>query len=110
MTAFRYRDVEFWKFFQDDSVSFLKNCLEWIKRADLIFIDTIHSYEHTMEELRYSCRLSDNILLDDATFEGNDFDDEPGGVKKAIEDWIYQFPEWKRSDYGNGTVCFITKM
>ena len=109
MTAVRYKDVPFWKFFQVDSLVFLQECIDVTMRVDLVFIDTIHSYDHTLKELNMSMKITDNILMDDATFEGNDFDPRPGGVRRAIEEWLLFNPGWKRTDFADATVSLLQK-
>lgn len=107
MTWRRYSGVPFWSFVQEDSIFLLNN---WTLPVDMVFIDTIHSYSHTKEELRLAESITDSILLDDATFEGNGFDPEPGGVKRAIEEWVpTNGCKWDKTFYGCGTVCLLEK-
>ena len=110
MTAKRYKGIYYWNFFLADSVSFLQECVRERVRVDLVFIDTIHSYGHTLKELDLAYMLSDDLLMDDATFEGNDFDEKPGGVKRALEEWMRDGANWKRTDYADGTVCLLQKV
>jgi predicted O-methyltransferase YrrM len=115
-TAFRYGKYDFWTFLQEDSVAFLKShadtpsALFGIRSIyDMIFIDTIHSYEHTLEELKWASKITRVILMDDATFEGNEFDEQPGGVKRAIKEWLEANSNWRRTDYANGTVSLLRR-
>lgn len=94
MTWVRYNKYPFWKFIQNDSLVILTEFLDHDKWWDLIFIDTIHSYTHTMKELDLASRMTNWMLMDDATFTGNDFDPEPGGVKRAIEEWSKSHQDW----------------
>lgn len=110
MTAARYGNVPFWNFFQADSLDFLTKCIQERVRVDMVFIDTIHSYEHTLKELDLAYQLTDYMLMDDATFEGNDFDEKPGGVKRALEEWMRDAANWERTDYADGTVCLLQKL
>lgn len=105
VTKIRYEHVGFWHFIQTDSVEYLKSMKD---QYDLIFIDTIHSYEHTLSELECASQRTDSILLDDATFEGNDFDKEKGGVKKAIQDWLKK-NVWYKVDIGTENVCLLKR-
>ena len=76
----------------------------------MVFIDTIHSYLHTLEEIRLSSKLTVNILLDDANFVGNDFDIEPGGVKRAIKEWLMERDglDWNRTDWWDGHTTLLS--
>lgn len=107
-TLHRYMMVSFWDFIQRDSVDVLKREVKDGKDYDLVFIDTIHSFEHTTEELRYAVLLTDHILLDDALFEGNEFDAEKGGVKKAIRIFLNEY-KWKKVDVGIDAICLLKK-
>jgi hypothetical protein len=92
-TGLRYNHVSHWKFVLTDSVKFLESVQD--RRFDMVFIDTIHSYTHTLKEIELSSRISDAILCDDITFPGNQDDPEPGGVKRAWEEWQAQYPHWE---------------
>uniref|UniRef100_A0A6M3KHG2 Uncharacterized protein n=1 Tax=viral metagenome TaxID=1070528 RepID=A0A6M3KHG2_9ZZZZ len=56
-----------------------------------------------------SAILTDNILLDDATFEGNDFDRMKGGVKRAIEVWLREDKSWKKVELSTTSICLLRK-
>jgi len=105
----RYYKYPWWVFIQEDSVKYLNGCLLNNKKFDMVFIDTIHSYEHTYNELNIACQLTNYMLMDDATFEGNNFDLIPGGVKEAIKIFMKNNPNWKRLDYGGASVCLLIK-
>lgn len=107
MTYERYKDVYFWRFNQVDSVAALELLVADKHKFDMVFIDTIHSYEHTTNELCLAQKLTDYILMDDATFEGNPFDKKGGGVKKAIENWREGNPDWSAVFYADNTVCLL---
>ena len=92
-TLLRYQYISHWKFVLTDSVKFLTESQD--KRFDMIFIDTIHSYTHTMKELELSSNITNAILCDDIIFAGNADDPEPGGVKRAWEEWIELNPTWE---------------
>ena len=97
-TWLRYNRYFFWKFIQGDSVNVLNDFVEKDTWWEMIFIDTIHSYTHTMKELNFASKITNLMLMDDATFEGNDFDPEPGGVKRAIKEWIEKNVDWEIID------------
>lgn len=92
-TGLRYNHVSHWKFVLTDSVKFLESVQD--KRFDMVFIDTIHSYTHTLKEIELSSNISDAILCDDITFGGNPNDPEPGGVKRAWEEWSEKNYKWE---------------
>jgi len=106
-TLRRYMMVSFWNFIQGDSIDILKIELSMGRSYHMVFIDTIHSYEHTMEELKNAKLLTKYILLDDATFEGNSFDEKKGGVKKAISDFMQEDNHAEKIDLGNPGVCLL---
>jgi len=108
-TLKRYMMVSFWDFIQDDSVKVLKMENQMGRKYDMVFIDTIHSYEHTMKELQNAILITNHILLDDALFEGNEFDEEKGGVKKAIKIFLDNYNMWKKVDLGNDGICLLSK-
>lgn len=89
----RYGQVSHWKFILGDSVVYLES--QQREQFDMIFIDTIHSYTHTLRELELSSNITSAILCDDIQFEGNANDDEPGGVKRAWEEWTEANPVWE---------------
>ena len=98
-----------WEFKYDDSVFFLSGLKVKGKRFDMIFIDTSHTYEHTMNEMNIANQLTDFMLMDDATFEGNEGDKIPGGVKKAIADWLANNEGWISQGFWNGCTVLISK-
>ncbi len=112
MTGIRYEQYlgSLWEFKYDDSVTFLSTRKAKGIRFDMIFIDTSHTYEHTMNELNIAYQLTNFMLMDDATFEGNATDKVQGGVKKAIVDWSSQNQGWKLQSFWNGCTVLFSKM
>uniref|UniRef100_A0A6M3J6H9 Methyltransferase n=1 Tax=viral metagenome TaxID=1070528 RepID=A0A6M3J6H9_9ZZZZ len=109
-TWYRYKSCIFWGFYMMDSLEFLHKVKDKFQvRPGLIFVDSIHSFEHTLSEIVLSAALTDNILLDDSTFEGNDFDEVKGGVKGAIEVWMEGNKNWKRTELNNNAICLLRK-
>lgn len=108
LTAKRYEKYKnvLWKFDQMDSTDYLIGCKG---PFDMIFIDTSHSYRPTMLELSLASKLTNNILMDDALFEGNSDDLEKGGVKRAIEDWTGANDDWTKTEYWHGNVVLLRK-
>lgn len=110
MTWLRYKNNSFWQFVQADSLEVLRDAISQGVKYDLVFIDTIHSYEHTLKEIKMASQITDNILLDDTLFPGNDFDTQPGGVKKALEEWVAENNTgWELTDY-NGVGLLRKKV
>lgn len=70
---------------------------------------TRSGYIPTIAELFFASKATNAILMDDATFEGNEGDVEMGGVKRAIAEWVQNYPEWKKTDLWNGAVVLLTK-
>jgi cephalosporin hydroxylase len=67
--------------------------------ADILFIDTSHSYAHTLAELvAYVPKLQPEgiVLLHDSNVEHASAEDEgnPWPVMRAIDTYISEFPEW----------------
>jgi predicted O-methyltransferase YrrM len=104
----KYRGI-LWNFKLDDSVRFLKNKVALNERYDMIFIDTSHTYEQTMNELAEASKITDYMLMDDATFEGNATDAIQGGVKKAISDWFANNRGWTLKEFWQGATVLISK-
>lgn len=67
--------------------------------ADIVFIDTSHSYRHTLAELvAYVPHLSPDgiVLLHDSNVEhcSDEDEGEPWPVRRAIDSYIAENPEW----------------
>ncbi len=105
----KYRGT-LWDFKYDDSVTFLSTRKAKGVRYDMIFIDTSHTYEHTMNELNVASQITDYILMDDALFEGNVGDKVMGGVKKAISDWKANNEGWEFKELWSGNTMLISKV
>ena len=102
----RYKDVPFWHFRQANSLDILQEEIEAGNKWDVVFLDTLPYYQHTLKELDLACQITDHILLDDITMEALEHDKE-GGKKRAVLEWVPKHSEWKRIDYeppGSHTV------
>ncbi len=108
-TWVRYGKVPFWKFIQQDSVKVLESFVDSPMWFDMVFIDTIHSYEHTRKEVELSSKITDAILMDDIFFPGNDFDAEPGGVRRAWEEWQEKEKDWNARTFDSGKIGLLTR-
>lgn len=111
VTRIRYEKYlgNIWDFKHDDSVVYLSNKVAINQKFDLIFIDTSHTYEHTIKEMELASKITNFILMDDALFEGNQTDKIQGGVKRAIEEWCKNNNEWKRQDLWQGNTALLSK-
>jgi predicted O-methyltransferase YrrM len=111
MTGKRYEKYlgSLWEFKYDDSVTFLSEKKAKEKRFDMIFIDTSHTYEHTMNEMNIASQITNFMLMDDALFTGNATDRVQGGVKKAISDWFDLNKGWKLQEFWQGNTVLISK-
>jgi hypothetical protein len=98
ITWIRYKDYPFWTFRQADSLVVLNEMIKSNTRWDVIFLDTLPYYQHTLKELDLACQITDHILLDDITMEALEHDKE-GGKKRAVLEWVPKHPEWERVDY-----------
>lgn len=99
-----------WTFIQDDSIKVLDHVK--IKSGlsfDMVFVDTIHSYTQTTKELDIAQYITNAMLMDDCGFEGNDFDDQPGGVKRAIDEWHKKNSNWNYEEFKGRNVGLFTR-
>lgn len=111
-TKLRYEQFigKFWNFKYDDSVSFLNEKKAKEEAFDLIFIDTSHTYEHTKNEMKIASQITRYMLMDDALFEGNAGTTEiPGGVKRAIQEWMENHKDWEKKDFWGGNTVLLSK-
>ena len=111
VTRIRYEKYlgNIWDFKYDDSVTYLSNKVATNKRYDLIFIDTSHTYEHTVKEIKLASQITNFMLMDDALFEGNETDAVQGGVKKAIKEWCENNNGWEKIDLWQGNTVLLSQ-
>jgi predicted O-methyltransferase YrrM len=110
MTWKRYNPFsDIWTFTQADSMMILSMCADKGIRYDMVFIDTSHSYAPTVAEMLFASKVTDFMLMDDASFEGNEGDWEQGGVKRAVKEWCEIYHNWKRTDLWGDSVTLLTK-
>jgi hypothetical protein len=98
MTWVRYGKYPFWTFVQATSEKILQECMNQSKRFDMIFVDTMPTYKQTKIEMEIGHRLSDNLLLDDASRIGEEHDNE-GGKVLAKEEFLEQHKDWEMLEY-----------
>lgn len=111
MTGERYKEHlgKIWRFKYDDSCTWLVQKIAEDYRYDMIFIDTSHTYEQTISEMKYASQITMNMLMDDALFEGNANDKIQGGVKRAIAEWIEDYKDWEKTDLWGGNTVLLSK-
>ncbi len=96
----RYRDNKFWHFIQGDSITVMKKILGNFFPSlptffDMIFIDSSHTYPHTLKEIEQASFMAHAILMDDTTVEE---------VKKSLEEFLVGHREWLRIDLAHGVT------
>jgi len=86
-------------FYQGDSLDF---AVEWDRgKADIVFIDTSHTYEQTLKELEaFALLLKDGgtMFLHDVLAHIT-YDDPQYGVMQAIEEWLKTNTGWEFKFY-----------
>ena len=100
----RYRHYDFWHFVQGDSLTVMKALQkDEIKGLpttfDMIFIDSSHTYPHTLKELEQASGMTSAILCDDSSMDE---------VKQSIDEFLTNNPEWLRVDL-HSTVCLLER-
>lgn len=96
----RYRDTPFWHFIQGDSINTMRAIIDGAFKFapgsfDMIFIDSSHTYPHTLYEIKQASYMTDAILLDDTTVPD---------VKQSLEEFLTAHPEWLRIDLTHGVT------
>jgi predicted O-methyltransferase YrrM len=86
-----------WRFVKGDDLT-LTGLVD--EPVDVLFIDTSHHYQHTLEELRrfhWEVALDGCILMHDVELKNPEHapaSDPDFPVAAAIEDFLTEFPEW----------------
>jgi len=86
-------------FYKGDSLDFAE---EWDKgKADIIFIDTSHTYEQTLKELEAFTPLlkKDGVIYLHDTLAHITYSDPQYGVMKAIETYLQDNSGWKFKNF-----------
>lgn len=81
-----------WVFIQGNDLDIVKS---WNKEIDLLFIDTVHDYNHVLNELIEFSKFIEkgNILVHDSLVPSY-------GVKDAIKEFITKYPKWEYIELG----------
>lgn len=109
-TLERYENhSKYWTFILGDSKKTLRRFIEEERTFDLIFVDTSHTYIDTAAELDLAKRMTNVILMDDATFAGNTDDLVPGGVQRAIKEFKITNKDWGCKEFWGDAVVLFTK-
>ncbi len=94
-----HRGNRHWTFLQADSRDVrARNAIKSImlamnyQRPTMVFIDTIHTYEHVMEELNLWSALDPDFIVI------HDTESFPG-VKAAVEEWLVTVPETRAGEH-----------
>jgi hypothetical protein len=77
-----------------------------IEEADLLFVDSHHTYETVSKELSlHGHKIKKYIMFHDTVAYGEIGEDGGVGILKAIHEFLEANPEWKivhQVDYNNG--------
>jgi hypothetical protein len=79
-----------WVFFQADTAK-----LEEIPDCDLLFIDSLHTYDQVVAEIRHAHRVRRWIVLHDTVLFGINGEKGEGGILPAINQFLERNPSWK---------------
>ena len=96
----RYRHYSFWHFVQGDSLTVMKALqkdeINGLPNSfDLIFIDSSHTYPHTLRELEQASGMTNAILMDDTTMDE---------IKQSLNEFLSAHKEWLRLDLACGVT------
>ena len=80
----------------------------YIEETDLLFIDTLHTYEQVKAELLNSNKVKKYIILHDTKTFGNiDYNGIGVGIKPAVEEFLNNNKDWEieyETDINNGLM------
>ena len=95
----RYRNYPFWNFIQGDSIAVMKKLMgnheiSYLpSEYDFVFIDSSHTYPHTLKEIQQASYMTNAILLDDSTVPE---------IKQSLDEFLKENTEWLRIDLAHG--------
>jgi hypothetical protein len=79
-----------WNFCQADT-----STLSTIPECDLLFIDTLHTYNQVVAEIQHASRVRKWIVLHDTELFGINGEQGQVGILPAIDQFLERNPEWK---------------
>jgi cephalosporin hydroxylase len=84
-----------------------------IEQTDFLFIDTVHNYKHLIQELNlHADKVNKYIGFHDTDIFGLNGDDGGRGLLFAIEEFLYNHPEWVmdyKVNFNNGLTIIRRK-
>lgn len=80
---------DYWTFIVSDDMQY-----DWKEEVDVLFIDTSHEYNHTLEELRKYARLTKKVIFMHDTISFKE------GVQRAIDDFLKEEKNWNFKEVG----------
>jgi len=80
-----------WTFIQENDLD-----LKWNKVVDMLFIDTLHTFEHTMLELEKFAPFVQHTIFMHDTLDGKSITD----CGKAAMTYVTEHPTWKFEELG----------
>lgn len=79
-----------WAFMQANTA-----LLPLIEETDLLFIDTLHTHDQVVAELKHGNQARKWIVLHDTVLFGNRGENGQPGISTAITDFLMQNPHWQ---------------
>ena len=83
-----------------------------IEQTDLMFIDTLHTYEHLKKELTLlSCKVNKYIILHDTVSFGLQGEDTGKGLLQAMIEFLTDNKDWKIEEqfFNNNGLTILSK-
>lgn len=68
--------------------------LEYIEDTDLLFIDSLHTAEHILKELKMAKHVRKYIIFHDTVTFGDVGEDGSPGVMHAVQAFLQNYPDW----------------
>lgn len=76
--------------------------VDGIKDCDVLFIDSVHTYQMLIDELRkYAGSVSRYIIMHDTQVHGKTGEDGGPGLLPALREFMREFPEWSVINHTN---------
>ena len=81
-----------------------------IAPTDMLFIDTLHTYDQVKQELLKACQVRKFIAFHDTVLFGKDGEQGQEGINRAIEEFMADNKEWEiMADYKNNNGLLVLK-